>query len=200
MANGEGQPIGEQTMEEQGVGHGPYEDWDAVMEALLRGDPEHKQVAFLKLDRLVAGCLMALQAWDHREHWEDLRQTVLMKLVKSFYRGQVRESQAFVSYARTITRNEFYDFLKARKGSAVKEPPEPREEEPRDEETAVLVRAAIDRLLEEQRRAIQAVYLEGRTYADAAAATGIPLGSLKRYLRLGLRQLREQLAGILKGE
>jgi len=38
------------------------------------------------------------------------------------------------------------------------------------------------------------VYLEDQTYEEAVATTGIPLGSLKRYLRLGLAQLRAQLA------
>jgi RNA polymerase sigma factor (sigma-70 family) len=186
-------------MEEQGAEQRRYEDWGAVMEALLHGDPDTKQIAFLKLNRLISGFLVALQAWDHRDQWEDLRQTVLMKLVKSFCRGQLRESQAFIAYARTITRNEFYDFLKARGGPPVEEARELGEEEPRDEETVLAVRSAIGHLPADQHRAIQAVYIEGRTYEEAAAATGIPLGSLKHYLRLGLGQLRVQLAGVLKG-
>src|SRR5262249_34137910 len=101
-------------MEEQEVGHRSYEDWVAVIEALLHGAPTQKNIAFLKLNRLVSGFLTALQAWDHRDQWEDLRQVVLMKLVKSFCQRQLRDSRAFVAYARTITRNEFYDFLKAR--------------------------------------------------------------------------------------
>jgi hypothetical protein len=38
------------------------------------------------------------------------------------------------------------------------------------------------------------VYVAGHTYSEAAAATGIPLGSLKRYLRDGLNTLRAELA------
>ncbi len=186
-------------MGEQSARSSPYEDWDAVMETLLHGDPDRKQIAFLKLNRLISGFLVTLQAWDYRDHWEDLRQSVLMKLVKSFCQGKLRESQAFVVYARTITRNEFYDFLKARGGPPAEEAPELGEEEPRDEETVLTVRSAISHLPADQRRAIQAVYIEGRTYEEAAEATGIPLGSLKRYLRLGLGQLRAQLAGVLKG-
>jgi RNA polymerase sigma-70 factor (ECF subfamily) len=170
------------------------------METLLQGDTDAKQIAFLKLNRLVSGFLVTLQAWDHRDQWEDLRQTVLLKLVKSFCRGQLHESQAFVAYARTITRNEFYDFLKARGSPIAEEASELGEEEPREEETVLAVRSAIDHLPADQRRAIQAVYMEGRTYEEAAEATSIPLGSLKRYLRLGLGQLRVQLAGVLKGE
>jgi DNA-directed RNA polymerase specialized sigma24 family protein len=47
-------------------------------------------------------------------------------------------------------------------------------------------RSAVRPLLEGQRRAIQAVYREGRTDKEAAEALGIPLRSLKRSLRLGL--------------
>ena len=185
-------------MEERQGKSGSYEDWNAVMQMLLQGAPDHKQIAFLKLNRLIASFLVSLQAWDYRDHWEDLQQTVLMKLVKSFCQGQLREAQAFVVYVRTITRNEFYDFLKARGVRSAEEVAEVEEEESIDKETVLVVRSAFSHLPEEQRRAIQAVYLEGRTYEEAAAATGIPLGSLKRYLRLGLGQLRIQLAEVLK--
>src|SRR5262245_3077851 len=122
-------------MDEQDTQNSAYEDWDTVMEALLHGDPDHKQLAFLKLNRLISGFLTASQAWDYRDNWEDLRQTVLMKLVKSFNQGQLRESRAFVAYARTITRNEFYDFLKTRGSPLVEGTLEQGEEEAKDEET-----------------------------------------------------------------
>jgi len=186
-------------MEKQGAGSNPYEDWGAVMETLLHGSPDAKQLAFLKLNRLISGFLVALRAWDHREQWEDVRQTVLLNLVKSFCRGQLREPQAFVAYARIITRNAFYDFLKARGGPSPEEVPELGREEPRDKETILAVRSAINHLPVEQRKAIQSVYIEGRTYEEAAKTTGIPLGSLKRYLRLGVGRLQVQLAGVLKG-
>ena len=187
-------------MEERHGKSDSYEDWSAVVQMLLHGAPDRKQLAFLKLNRLVSGILITLQAWDVRDHWEDLQQAVLMKLVKSFYRDQLRESQAFVAFVRTVTRNEFYDFLKARGKTAGQEAPEPREEEPKDEETVLAVRVAMSHLPEEQRRAVQAVYLEERTYEEASEVTGIPLGSLKRYLRLGLGQLRSQLAEIIEGK
>ena len=187
-------------MEKPEVGHRSYEDWNAIMQELLQGDLAQKQLAFLKLNRLVSGVLISLQAWDIHEHWEDLQQTVLMKLVKGFSRGQIREPQAFVAYVRTVTRNEFYDFLKARGGPTVQEVSEQEEEAPQGEEEILAVREAMSRLPEAQQRAVQAVYLEGRTYEEAAEATGIPLGSLKRYLRLGLGQLRSQLAEVIEGK
>ena len=40
---------------------------------------------------------------------------------------------------------------------------------------------------------VRAVYLQGCTYEEAAARTGIPFGSLKRALREGLAALRLHL-------
>jgi len=185
-------------MENQGAKSGSYEDWGAVMNALLHGNPEEKETAFLKLNRLISGVLTKLRAWDHRDEWDDLRQTVLEKLVKSFCREQLRESKAFVAFAQTITRNEFYDFLKARAGTELTEAPEVAEEHGADEATKLSVRTAVGHLPAHLRTVVQAVYIEGQTYEEAAATTAIPLGSLKRYLRLGLAQLREQLAGIVE--
>ena len=186
-------------MEEQSTRSGLYDDWAAVMEDLLHGDPDAKRLAFLKLNRLISYFLAMLQAWDHRDQWEDVRQTVLMKLIGSFCRGHLRESRAFIAYVRTITRNEFYDFLKAKSRSTADDAPDVGKEESRDADAILAVRSAIDQLPADQRRAIQAVYIEGRTYQDAAESTGIPLGSLKRYLRLGLGRLQTQLAGVFRG-
>lgn len=179
------------------VGKGTYEDWEAVMKLLLDGTPNERQLAFLKLNRLLSGFLTALRAWDHREQWEDLRQEVLMKLVKSFARGQLRESKAFVTYAQTITRHEFYRLLRAQRSTDGVEVPEVAGEVPMDTAATLAVRTALQGLPAEHRRAVQAVYVEGMTYEEAAARTATPLGSLKRYLRLGVARLREQLEGAL---
>ena len=180
-------------MKSDGTEQPQYEDWLAIMDTLVRGTADTQQLAFAKLNRLISGFLINLRAWDHREEWEDLRQIVLMKLVKSFSHGQLRESKAFVAYARTITRNEFIDFLRARTSQPTVEPPDIPAETEGDAVTALEVRSLLHDLPEEHRKAVQAVYLEGRTYEEAAAVTAIPLGSLKRYLRLAITRLREQL-------
>jgi RNA polymerase sigma-70 factor (ECF subfamily) len=172
-----------------------YEDWSAVMEALLQGTPEAPR-AFAKLNRLISDILASVRAFDHREEWEDLGQVVLEKLVKSCSRGQLREPKAFVAYVVMITRHEFYDFLRARRGTEVVEfpPVEVEPQEVRDTVTTVAVRTALQRLPEKQRLAVHAVYVEDRTYEEAAAATTIPLGSLKRYLKEGLEELRQHFS------
>jgi DNA-directed RNA polymerase specialized sigma24 family protein len=63
-----------------------------------------------------------------------------------------------------------------------------------DAATTVALRTALQRLPEKQRLAVPAVYVEGQTYEAATAATAIPLGSLKRYLKEGLEELRQHFS------
>ena len=56
--------------------------------------------------------------------------------------------------------------------------------------------AFIEALPEKRREVVVRVYVEGLTYPEAAERTGIPLGSLKRYLRDGLAQLRDELSEV----
>jgi RNA polymerase sigma factor (sigma-70 family) len=58
------------------------------------------------------------------------------------------------------------------------------------------VRAALDVLPEEQRRAVQLAYFGGKTYRQVAEALGIPEGTAKSRLRLALRRI----AGALEAE
>ena len=55
------------------------------------------------------------------------------------------------------------------------------------------VRAALDVLPREQRQAIQLAYFEGKTYRQVAEVLGIPEGTAKSRLRLGLRRIAEAL-------
>lgn len=180
------------------------EDWNAILERLLEGD----RVAFMQLNRLVSGCLVQLRAYDFREEWDDLRQEVLMAVVANTRAGRLRDPKAFVGYVRIITRNKFIDRLKRQLRY--------REQEslPWDDETARAAAApapaerdatdlgeawtAVRELPDEQRRLIEGVYLEGKTYREVSEETGVPLGTLKRRLREGLTQLRTRLGGALE--
>ena len=59
--------------------------------------------------------------------------------------------------------------------------------------TAERVRSALATLPDEQRRAIQLAYFGGKTYRQVAQVLGIPEGTAKSRLRLGLRRI----AGVL---
>lgn len=172
-------------------------DWAEVVDRLVEGD----QLAFLELSRLITGFLTKLGAFDFSEEWQDLIQEVLLALVQAVRRGRIEKRSAIVGYARTITRNKFADRLKAhldhREDAAIpidEEEPLPGEQEastePRDD-VIVDVRHALEKLPEKRRNAVFAVYGQGMTYPQAARETGIPLGSLKRYVRESLAELQE---------
>lgn len=61
--------------------------------------------------------------------------------------------------------------------------------------TAERVRAALDVLPPEQRECIDLAYFGGRTYREVAETLGIPEGTAKSRLRLGLRRVAEELEG-----
>ncbi|MEW6270195.1 MAG: RNA polymerase sigma factor [Thermodesulfobacteriota bacterium] len=177
---------------------GPAEDWTEVVERLVAGD----ELAFLKLARLVTGCLTQLRAYDFQEEWDDLRQEVLLAVLANARAGRLRDPQAFVGYVRIITRNKVMDRLKERLRHHEKE------RLPWDDATAyatapatgaepierAALRAALAELPGEERRVLDGVYGEGKTYEEVSAETGIPLGTMKRRLRDALATLRRRLA------
>ena len=55
------------------------------------------------------------------------------------------------------------------------------------------VRAEVERLPSEQREAIELAYFGGRTYRQVAEELGIPEGTAKSRLRLGLRRIADAL-------
>jgi len=59
--------------------------------------------------------------------------------------------------------------------------------------TAERVRAALDALPAQQRRCIQLAYFGGKTYREVAETLGIPEGTAKSRLRLGLHRVAEIL-------
>jgi RNA polymerase sigma factor (sigma-70 family) len=59
--------------------------------------------------------------------------------------------------------------------------------------TAERVRSALDTLSDEQRRAIHLAYFGGKTYRQVAEVLGIPEGTAKSRLRLGLRRIADVL-------
>ena len=59
--------------------------------------------------------------------------------------------------------------------------------------TAERVRAALELLPPDQRRAIQLAYFGGKTYRQVAETLGIPEGTAKSRLRLALRRIADAL-------
>lgn len=179
----------------------PNVDWLEVVERLLAGDG----AAFLELARLVNQFLCRWRAYDFGDEWEDVIQEAVTATAIAVREGRIREPKALPGYVKAVARNQFTDRLKARLRLG------PEAALRWDDRIAVgaldgdgcsiemrrdLV-AALEGLPEKSQQAVCGVYLEGKTYEQASRDSGIPLGSLKRYLRDGLAQLRSDLGARL---
>lgn len=188
-----------------GTGGGTAIGWGELADAAIAGD----RVSYTKLARLVTGYLARWRAYDFRGDWEDVVQEVLVSTIAAYGEGRFESDAAFQAYVRQATRFKFIDRIRANErvasGTTAEEAADRGESAagvPWPPETSLqaaavdlrlAVREAIARLGERERLAVLEVHLRGRTYEEAAANTGIPLGSLKRALRAGLAQLREVL-------
>jgi len=180
---------------------GGEEDWGRVVELTVAGDRH----AYGQLVRLVTGHLAHWRAFDFSADWDDIVQEVVLAVVQAHGAGKLASSGAVRAYARQATRFKFIDRIRASKRRAPGTDPETAASQAEAswppsssvEEIAIEMRIAIWRAIEalpeRERLAVVEVHARGRTYEEAAEATGIPLGSLKRALRTGLATLRERL-------
>ena len=60
-----------------------------------------------------------------------------------------------------------------------------------DAERTARVHTCLDTLDDPQRGAIRTAFLEGATYAELAERDGVPLGTMKSWIRRGLARLRD---------
>ncbi len=115
-------------------------------------------------------------------------------------RGSVR------SWLLSVVRNRAIDFLRSRAGKAPKldfdddsvleqRPAEEKtEEEALRRETAAEVRGALDKLPGEQSKVIELAYFGGFSHSEISRILGLPMGTVKGRMRLGLEKIRGELA------
>jgi RNA polymerase sigma-70 factor (ECF subfamily) len=109
-----------------------------------------------------------------------------------------------ITWAATIARNRAIDRLRARASrpaAPVDEADDVADEAPDAEalvmagQDAAMVADALAALEPYQAAAIRACYFEGLTYEALAAREGVPVGTLKSWVRRGLIKMRERLGG-----
>jgi RNA polymerase sigma-70 factor, ECF subfamily len=115
-------------------------------------------------------------------------------------RGSVR------SWMLSIVRNRAIDALRSRAGKAPKltfdddaileQRPsgELTEEEAMRRETATEIRGALGELPGEQSKVIELAYFGGFSQSEISRMLGVPLGTVKGRMRLGLEKIRGELA------
>ncbi len=187
-------------------GAAPMTDWGALADRALAGD----RLAYGRLARLVTNYLLRWRARDFMADWDDIVQEVLVSTLKAHREDRLATPAAFQAYVRQAARFRFVDRLRraTRASDAGLDDADVSGDEesgdglgwpPRESigdtavELSLEVRRALDGLEDRERRSVMEVYVRGRTYEEAAEATGIPLGSLKRALRTGLSSLREAI-------
>lgn len=129
---------------------------------------------------------------------EDVTQAVFLKVWTSpeLFRGG-----NFPAWIVRMTRNRALDVLRVRTAHPQSELPETLPEEETIEETAFanidarVVREALAALPVEQREPIELGFFGGITHEEIAKRSGIPLGTIKTRIRMGLKKLRASLEG-----
>jgi RNA polymerase sigma-70 factor (ECF subfamily) len=106
----------------------------------------------------------------------------------------------------SIVRNRAIDVLRSKAGKAPKltfDDDAILEQRPSGEftdeaalrrETARELRGALGRLPGDQSKVIELAYLAGFSHSEIAEVLGVPLGTVKGRMRLGLEKIRGQLA------
>lgn len=142
---------------------------------------------------------LALRVVNDRGRAEDVVQDAFLAVWRKA--GTYAQGRGSVkTWLTSIVRNRAIDLVRARR------------ESDRDDETTLLairdqapsvleqvtarldreqLRTLVARLPLEQRRAIAMAYFEGLSHSEIADATGIPLGTVKSRVRLGMNRLRD---------
>lgn len=160
--------------------------------SLMTGFACGTPAAVLAVSRIVTGFLVRARAHDIGDSWDDLRQDVLVALVIGVRQGRPRAGDAFIGYVGAVTRNKLADWFDRHRGRGVDCPLADVAVTPRDD-IRLDVQRALDALDRRERAVIEAIYLAGYSYEEAASRLGLPLGTLKRLQTRGLHALRARL-------
>ena len=171
--------------------------WADLMVATAQGDKD----AFARLYRETSGKLMAiaLRMVGRRDLAEDILQEAFVAIWRKAKQFDPDRGRSF-TWLAAVVRYRTIDRLRADKREVRDVEPlddgdggaleiagaDPRFHEPE----ALAVRACLDRLPKDQRRAIVLAYYYGLTHEELADRLQAPLGTVKSWVRRGLLQLR----------
>jgi RNA polymerase sigma-70 factor (ECF subfamily) len=176
---------------------------EELMPLIGRKDPEAFEVFYDRHGGVAYS--LAYRIVGERAAAEDVTQEAFISLWRSgarfdSTRGSVR------SWMLSIVRNRAIDQLRCKAGKAPKltfDDDSILEQRPAEEltdaeamrrETASEVRGAIGQLPGDQSKVIELAYFGGFSHSEIARMLGVPLGTVKGRMRLGLEKIRGELA------
>jgi RNA polymerase sigma-70 factor, ECF subfamily len=173
-----------------------------VMQLVQRGDPRAFEILY---DRHGGAAFsMAYRVVGDRLAAEDISQEAFLSIWRSRLRyrperGSVRTWVLGIVHHRAVDslrRNLIHERRRSRSAEEAEEQeaPELTEVEAARREEARMVRRALDSLPDDQCRVIELAYFGGFTHSQIADALGMPIGTVKGRMRLGLDKLRRELA------
>jgi RNA polymerase sigma-70 factor (ECF subfamily) len=176
---------------------------EELMPLVGRKDPEAFEVLYDRHGG--AAYSLAYRIVGDRAAAEEVTQEAFISVWRSgarfdAARGSVR------SWLLSVVRNRAIDFLRSRASKAPKldfddeasleqRPARERtEEEALRRETAAELRGALGKLPGEQSKVIELAYFGGFSHSEIARILGLPMGTVKGRMRLGLEKIRGELA------
>jgi RNA polymerase sigma-70 factor (ECF subfamily) len=167
-----------------------------LLEGIARCD-ESSLAALYDRYHLLAFSL-ALRVVNDRGRAEDVVQDAFLAVWRKA--GSYIEGRGSVkTWLTSIVRNRAIDLVRARRESdaddeavllAIRDPRPSVIEQVTATLDRDVIRRAIGELPLEQRQAIAMAYFEGLSHSEIADATGLPLGTVKSRIRLGMHRLR----------
>jgi RNA polymerase sigma-70 factor (ECF subfamily) len=174
-------------------------EWEpAVRDRLIARDPSVMSELYDQFGSYVFG--LAARVIGDRHAAEDVTQDVFMSIwerPEAFEpsRGRLRTFLGTLAHRRAVdvVRREEARRRRAARDAATGVPIPDVGELAMAIVAAEQVRAEVDRLPREQREAIELAYFGGRTYRQVAEELGIPEGTAKSRMRLGLSRIAQAL-------
>ena len=185
------------------VKNGGNPDFAGLIEKIAESkDREAFAALFAHFAPRLKGYLMRLGASDGQA--EEVLQEALLTVWRKAHLFD-RKKAAASTWIFTIARNRRIDILRKRKfpeieaedPSLVPDPPRAPDEEVIDLREGEAVRAALEKLPEEQRELVRLAFYSGWSHSKIAEDTNLPLGTVKSRLRLAFSRLRNELEGRL---
>lgn len=174
--------------------------WEGLLRRMCAGDAEAFERFYERFAPLAMG--IAMRMLGDRMEAEDLCHDLFLEILRKGDRYDPARG-SMESWVAVMVRSRSYDRLRRRKYRAATDAEESRwaegtsDEQPEEQICKRMqleaVRHAAAQLPLPQRRALHAAYVANRSHRELASSWGVPLGTVKSWVRYGIHNLRKQL-------